>query len=43
MNYSVQYYSSEKRNRNENIFMEVTMILVFVAIIIFDALVLLGV
>jgi hypothetical protein len=43
MNYSVRDYSSGKSNRNENIFMEVTMIVVFVAIIIWSALVLFGV
>jgi hypothetical protein len=43
MNESTQDYSSNSRNPNENIFMEVTMSVVFVAIIVFSAVVLLGV
>jgi hypothetical protein len=43
MSYGVQDFSSGKSNRNENLFMEVTMVVVFGSIIIWSALVLLGV
>ena len=42
MKYTIQDYSNESKNPNENIFMEVIMVVVFVAIIVFDAVVLLG-
>jgi hypothetical protein len=43
MNFTIQDYSNGSKNPNGNIFMEVTMVVVFVAIIVFSALVLLGV
>jgi hypothetical protein len=43
MNETIQDYGNKSRNPNENIFMEVTMISVFVAIIVFSAIVLLSV
>ena len=43
MNETIRDYSNKSRNPNENLFMEVTMTVVFVAIIVFSAVVLLGV
>ena len=40
---TINEYSNKGRNSNENIFMEVTMVTVFVAIIVFSAIVLLGI
>jgi hypothetical protein len=40
---TIQEYSKENKNPNEHIVMEVTMTVVFVAIIAFSAVVLLGV
>jgi hypothetical protein len=42
MNETIRNYTNGSSNPNENIFMEVAMVLVFVAIIVFDAIVLLG-
>lgn len=43
MNETIQNYSNKSRNPNENLFMEVTMTVVFSAIIVFSLVVLLGV
>jgi hypothetical protein len=43
MNNTIGDYSDRGHSKKENLFMEVTMIVVFVAIIIFDAVVLLGI
>jgi len=43
MNETIKDYSNVGRNLNENIFIEVTMTIVFAAIIVFSAMVLLGV
>jgi hypothetical protein len=43
MNETIQDYSNRSRNPNEHLFMEVTMAVVFAAIIVFSAVVLLGV
>jgi hypothetical protein len=43
MNYTTQDFSNGSKNPNGNIVREVTMVVVFVAIIVFSALVLLGV
>jgi hypothetical protein len=42
MNFTTQDISNGSKNPNENILMEITMVVVFVAIIIFSALVLIG-
>jgi hypothetical protein len=43
MNYTIQDISNGSKNPNENILMEITMVVIFVAIIVFSALVILGV
>jgi hypothetical protein len=43
MNNTIREYSNGSRNPNENIFMEVSMIVVFVTIIIWSAIILIGV
>jgi hypothetical protein len=43
MNKATLNYSNKSRNPKENIFLEVTMTVLFVAIIVFSAVVLLGV
>jgi len=43
MNETIQDCRNKSSNPNENLFMEVTMTVVFVAIIVFSAVVLLGV